>query len=471
MEAAAAALEADAPVDDIDIITAGVDELGENDQFAVLKALVRNADVEGVQRHLEVLDYNGATVSARSLGLAARLPLTVHYGDAAVHERSRAVMLLVVAACNEQTLGQCVVNTTHWTHEYAPGRRGSQFPPYVRGDAFLTKIMQYAVTVLHQFAWDGDTEALATVLALSECSARLVNATTRNKVNHAFTRTLEMKPGITPLHLALMAGQAPIVRLLLADGRADPNYLTNDGATPLVDSALGAVMWDGRLNHRIAEAVRVLTRDPRTNVDVWYNKNGNSYTAGGGTQYHVLHKLARYGYLEIIYHVLAALPNLDPGTLRVIGNSQNVSAALGTYTTPIEICAAGPPLSCSYVTIQPTLWFLIEVSNAGGFKKWRAEKAREMMVIRALVSRARKRRRFDTAASLTHRLFNMRDDAIFLRVLGFCWFLDPHRRVVTEWDILRSQLRKEGKSSEEAMTIVRDKWRAKKGLPPATVRV
>ena len=90
-----------------------------------------------------------------------------------------------------------------------------------------------------------------------------------------------------------MAGQAPIVRLLLADGRADPNYLTSDGATPLVDSALGAVMWDGRLNHRIAEAVRVLTRDPRTNADVWYNKNGNSYTTGGGTQYHVLHKLAR----------------------------------------------------------------------------------------------------------------------------------------------------------------------------------
>ena len=84
--------------------------------------------------------------------------------------------------------------------------------------------------------------------------------------------------------------------------------------------------------------------------------------------------------------VLAALPNLDPGTLRVIGNSQNVSAALGTYTTPIEICAAGPPLSCSYVTIQPTLWFLIEVSNAGGFKRWRAEKAREMMVTRALVA-------------------------------------------------------------------------------------
>ena len=78
-----------------------------------------------------------------------------------------------------------------------------------------------------------------------------------------------------------------------------------------------------------------------------------------------------------------------------------------------------------------------------------------MMVIRALVSRARKRRRFDTAASLTHRLFNMRDDAIFLRVLGFCWFLDPRRHVASEWDIQRTRLLKEGKSRDEATEIIR----------------
>ena len=78
-----------------------------------------------------------------------------------------------------------------------------------------------------------------------------------------------------------------------------------------------------------------------------------------------------------------------------------------------------------------------------------------MMVIRALVARARKRRRFDTAASLTHRLFNLRDDAIFLHVLGFCWFLDPRRRVASVWDIQRTRLRKEGKSNEEATEIIR----------------
>ena len=188
-------------------------------------------------------------------------------------------------------------------------------------------------------------------------------------------------------------------------------------------------------------------------------------------QCHVLHKLARYGYLEIAYHVLAALPNRDPDSLRVIAPGYRDSVALGTYQTPVEICAAGPPMSCSHFSVVPTLCFLMEVSNAGSFRKWRATKARDMMVTRALVARARGRGEFCATASLAHGLFNLRDDAIFLHVLGFCWFLDPHRRVVTEWDILRSQLRKEGKSSEEAMTIVRDKWRAKKGLPPATVRV
>ena len=167
-----------------------------------------------------------------------------------------------------------------------------------------------------------------------------------------------------------MAGQAPIVRLLLADGRADPNYL--NGGTPLVDSALGAVMWDGRLNHRI-EAVRVLTRDlGRTERVV--QQNGNSID-GGGTR--VTCCTSREVRLPRNYLPRAGgAADLDRALWRVIGNSHNVSAALGTNTTPIEICAAGPPLSCSYVQIHPTLCFLIEVSNAGGFKRWRAEKAR-----------------------------------------------------------------------------------------------
>ena len=81
-----------------------------------------------------------------------------------------------------------------------------------------------------------------------------------------------------------------------------------------------------------------------------------------------------------------------------------------------------------------------------------------MMVIRALVSRARKRRRFDTAASLTHRLFNLRDDAIFLHVLSFCWFLDPRRHVASGHPA--HQTTQGRKSNEEATEIIRAGYNA-----------
>ena len=159
------------------------------------------------------------------------------------------------------------------------------------------------------------------------------------------------------------------------------------------------------------------------------------------------------------YHVLAALPKLDPHSVKLRDPLTHSMVGLDAKS-PIEQCLLAPPMSIRTDTLHPMLCFLIEVSNAGGFKKWRAEKAREMMVIRALVSRARKRRRFDTAASLTHRLFNLRDDAIFLHVLSFCWFLDPRRRVASVWDIQRTRLRKEGKSNEEATEIIRAGYNA-----------
>ena len=36
--------------------------------------------------------------------------------------------------------------------------------------------------------------------------------------------------------------------------------------------------------------------------------------------------------------------------------------------------------------------------------------------------------------SLTHRLFLLRDDALFLKCLEYCWFLDPWKRVPSETD-------------------------------------
>ena len=158
------------------------------------------------------------------------------------------------------------------------------------------------------------------------------------------------------------------------------------------------------------------------------------------------------------YHVLAALPKLDPHSVKLRDPVSAHTVVLGLDArSPIEQCLCASPASLRTDTLHPMLCFLIEVSNAGGFKRWRAEKTLELMVLRALVTRARKRRRVRAAASMTtvvHRLFNMRDDALFLRVLGYCWFLNPQGRVPCAHDYQLTRLLKEGKTNDEAAEII-----------------
>ena len=84
----------------------------------------------------------------------------------------------------------------------------------------------------------------------------------------------------------------------------------------------------------------------------------------------------------------------------------------------------------------PCTVFLLECVNAGSFKAWRAEKAREMLFLRRLFTRQHRHASRDDL-SLTHRLFLLRDDALFLRCLEYCWFLDPWKRVPSETDYRR----------------------------------
>jgi len=465
-------MEADAPVDEVDALATRIehiDELGAgddatygNDQWglgAVLKQLIKSADVEGVRRHLELIDYHDEAVSAHHLGLAARLPFSVQYGDATQFQRAREVLLLLIAAADEQTLGQCVVATMHWAPKYAPGRRGPDFP--YQDDSDPDRCIPACVTVLHQFAWDGDVDAVAMILALPQCTTRLVNATALDQMNYDGSAPLDMPGGTrtlrddetattvfpTPLHIACLAGRPSVVRILLADGRADPNFLSSSGLLPLISTVTGAFCWDlhsdrhGRrfdaevidhqAKHRCAECCRALTRDPRTKVDIWYERFGGVYD-DAGIQCHVLHKMAKYALLEHIYHVLAALPNLDPYSVKMNDPHQQH----GPIVSPLEIAMSGPRTRFDHHR-HPTMVFLVEVSNAGGFKKWRAGKTLDLMVLRALVTRARKRRRVRATASMTtvvHRLFNMREDAVFLHVLEFCWLLNTRTPMPSDTD-------------------------------------
>ena len=85
----------------------------------------------------------------------------------------------------------------------------------------------------------------------------------------------------------------------------------------------------------------------------------------------------------------------------------------------------------------PCTVFLLECVNAGSFKAWRAEKAREMLFLRRLFTRQH-RRASCADLSLMHRLFLLRDDALFLRCLEYCWFLDPWKRYPSETDYRRA---------------------------------
>ena len=49
------------------------------------------------------------------------------------------------------------------------------------------------------------------------------------------------------------------------------------------------------------------------------------------------------------------------------------------------------------------------------------------LFLKRLVAKRRKRARAEL--TMTHRLFLLRDDAIFLHILGFCWFVDTERRL------------------------------------------
>ena len=84
----------------------------------------------------------------------------------------------------------------------------------------------------------------------------------------------------------------------------------------------------------------------------------------------------------------------------------------------------------------PCTVFLLECVNAGSFKAWRAERAREMLFLRRLFTRQHRHASRDDL-SLTHRLFLLRDDALFLRCLEYCWFLDPWKRYPSETDYAR----------------------------------
>ena len=74
-------------------------------------------------------------------------------------------------------------------------------------------------------------------------------------------------------------------------------------------------------------------------------------------------------------------------------------------------------------------WVLTVVNSGGSVRAWRAEQARELLFLKRLVVRHRDRKRPRAELTMTHRLFLLRDDHLFVRILGYCWFVDTERRL------------------------------------------
>ena len=72
-------------------------------------------------------------------------------------------------------------------------------------------------------------------------------------------------------------------------------------------------------------------------------------------------------------------------------------------------------------------WLLTVVNTGGSVRAWRAAQARELLFLKRLVTKHRKRPRVEL--TMTRRLFLLRDDALFLRCLEYCWFVDTERRL------------------------------------------
>ena len=96
------------------------------------------------------------------------------------------------------------------------------------------------------------------------------------------------------------------------------------------------------------------------------------------------------------------------------------------------------PISKSKIKWPCFEWLLTVVNTGGSVRAWRAEQARELLFLKRLVVRNRNRKRPRAELTMTHRLFLLRDDALFLRCLEYCWFLDPWKRYPSETDYRRA---------------------------------
>jgi hypothetical protein len=414
---------------------------------SALREAITDQDVDAVRRLLATPGYRFPATPTAVFSLVAAQSVTVGHGQSAhadppnvCRRRGRDMLLALVAACDEDALCR---RTLH-----------RKFVDLDRDEA-VTKVRQElifpGITALHHFAWNGDVEAVQTILDLPQCTERVLNTGTGEHERHDVIPDRDDDDHVTALHVACAIGRPAVVRAILRDGRADLTLVSVDevASTALV-FALDSLRFSGCsttkfLPRSLADCVRALiTKDPRL-ADVFYR-------VCPGMLRHAVKKVTRLACLEVLYLMLAALPQINRFKPVLTCGEPVPNPELESYEDFQKECSeAGLEGLLARVGwghysrsdpnrprdgTWPCTVFLLECVNAGSFKAWRAEKAREMLFLRRLFTRQH-RRASCADLSLMHRLFLLRDDALFLRCLEYCWFLDPWKRYPSETDYRR----------------------------------
>ena len=410
---------------------------------AALRKAINEQNVDAVRRLLATPGYRFPATPTAVFSLLAAQSVTVGHGQSAhadppsvCRRRGRDMLLALVAACDEDALCR---RTLH--RKYVD----------LDCDEAVTKVKKElifpGITALHHFAWNGDVEAVQTILDLPQCTARVLNTGTGEHEKHDVIPDRNDDDRVTALHVACAIGRPSVVRAILRDGRADLTLVSVDevASTTIVfalDSLRLSVSSTTKFVPRLlVDCVRaLLTKDPRL-ADVFY-------TVSPGVFRHAVKKASQLACLEVLYLMLAALPKinrLEPVLTRgeLEGNEDFQKELSETGLEGLLARVGWGHYSRSDPNrprdgTWPCTVFLLECVNAGSFKAWRAEKAREMLFLRRLFTRQH-RHASRADLSLTHRLFLLRDDALFLKCLEYCWFLDPLKRVPSETDYAKAR--------------------------------
>ena len=138
---------------------------------SALREAITDQDVDAVRRLLATPGYRFPATPTAVFSLLAAQSVTVGHGQSAhadppnvCRRRGRDMLLALVAACDEDALCR---RTLH-----------RKFVDLDRDEA-VTKVRQElifpGITALHHFAWNGDVEAVQTILDLPQCTERVLN--------------------------------------------------------------------------------------------------------------------------------------------------------------------------------------------------------------------------------------------------------------------------------------------------------